>query len=152
MFNQDTCCMYLIDLTESVSWKYFWHKPLECKLCLHAVSGCGSVGRSFASYTRRPRFKSSHYQNVLIKICCWNDENKETKRWGCGGGQVVNENKQKRGRGWPIFLRNKEAGNVQFQKYWLYMQYIMWHHDDPVQGSKCCQILGKFNPMNCQRL
>ena len=59
-------------------------------------SGCGSVGRVVASKTRGPRFDSSHRQKFIyiFKICllstvCWKDENKE-----------------KRGREWPVFLKN----------------------------------------------
>ena len=31
-------------------------------------SGCGSVGRAVASYTRRPQFESSHHQDFLMNI------------------------------------------------------------------------------------
>ena len=32
-------------------------------------SGCGSVGRAVASYTRCPRFESSHRQTFTLNIC-----------------------------------------------------------------------------------
>ena len=44
-------------------------------------SGCGSVGRAVDSDTRDPRIESSHRQTFVLK----------------------NENKEKRGREWPIF-------------------------------------------------
>ena len=57
-------------------------------------SGCGSVGRVVASDTKGPQFESSHRQKFiyLLNICLlssvyWKDENKE-----------------KRGQEWPIFL------------------------------------------------
>ena len=53
------------------------------------VSGCGSVGRAFASDTRGPQFESNHrhyfIRNIII-VCCWKDENK-----------------RKRGREWSNF-------------------------------------------------
>ena len=52
-------------------------------------SGCGSVDRAVAFNSRDPRFESSHRQNFILNINCqlyWKDENKE-----------------KRGRDWPIF-------------------------------------------------
>ena len=59
-------------------------------------SGYGSVGRAVASDTRGPQFESSHWQKFIyiLNICLlstvyWKDENKE-----------------KRGREWPIFLKN----------------------------------------------
>ena len=55
-------------------------------------SGCGAVGRAVASGTRGPGFKSSHPQLLLniylLLIVCRKDENKE-----------------KRGREWPIFKK-----------------------------------------------
>ena len=65
-----------------------WEKTCFITLC--TGSGCGSVGRAVASYTRGLRFKSSHRQKIIYWtfIYCqlyWKDENKE-----------------KRGREWPI--------------------------------------------------
>ena len=52
-------------------------------------SGCGSIGRAFASNHRGPGFKCSHQQIFMLNtfsVNCWNDENKG-----------------KRGREWPFF-------------------------------------------------
>ena len=43
-------------------------------------SGCGSVGRAFASNSRGPRFEPSHWKKLYWTIQCqlyWKDENKE---------------------------------------------------------------------------
>ena len=71
---------------------------------LHWGSGCGSVGRAVASDTRGPRFESSHRQkfNYLLNICLlstvyWKDENKE-----------------KRGREWPILKKKKSPSCYPF--------------------------------------
>ena len=56
-------------------------------------SGCGSVGKAVASDTRGPRFESSHRQKFIyiLNICLLS-----TAYW-------KDENKEKRGREWPIF-------------------------------------------------
>ena len=62
------------------------------KILLNSVfqgSDCGSDGSVVASNTRGPQWESRHRQNLIINIFtvnCWRDENKE-----------------KRGREWPIF-------------------------------------------------
>ena len=40
-------------------------------------SGCGSVGRAVASYTRDPRFKSRHRQNFTYQLYNRKDKNRE---------------------------------------------------------------------------
>ena len=67
---------------ESESLKVWHHeivsKPLINRYC--PGSGCGSVGRSFASKSRGPRFKSSHRQNLYRTFywqLYWKDGNKE---------------------------------------------------------------------------
>ena len=48
-------------------------------------SGCGSVGRAVASYTRDIQFKFSHQQNFIMSgmfaVRCWKDKNKEKRGW-----------------------------------------------------------------------
>ena len=56
-------------------------------------SGCGSVGRVVTSYTRGPRFESSHRQKFIEHLFTVNYIEKTYKR--------------KRGREWPIFLKKK---------------------------------------------
>ena len=55
------------------------------------VGGCGAVGREVASYTRGPRFKSSHRQLLLniylLLTVCRKDENKEKE---AGNGPFFN--------------------------------------------------------------
>ena len=77
------------------SWKNFLYQSLYVSIApketieLTIGSGCGSVGRAVASNSRGPRFKSSYRQNFILNIYCqlhWKDENKE-----------------KRGREWPLF-------------------------------------------------
>ena len=75
-------------------------------------SGCGSVGRVVASDTKGPRFKSSHRQQFIytLNICLlstvyWKDENKE-----------------KRGRVWPIFFK-KKFGFIRIGKNWDFEEY-----------------------------
>ena len=64
---------------------------LEKQLLISRGSGCGSVARVVASDSRGPWFESSHRQKIILNIYCqlyWKDENKE-----------------KRGREWLIFLK-----------------------------------------------
>ena len=60
-------------------------------------SGCGSVGRAVASKTRGTRFKSSHRQKFIyiLNICLLSTVCRK------------DENKGKRGREWPIFLKKQ---------------------------------------------
>ena len=57
-------------------------------------SGGGSVGRAVVSDSRGPRFESSHQQKIILNIYC----------------QLYSkdENKEKRGREWPIYKKFKK--------------------------------------------
>ena len=64
-------------------------------------SGCGAVGRAVASNTRGPGFESSHWQLLLniylLLTVCRKDENKE-----------------KRGREWPIFKKTSYICHIKY--------------------------------------
>ena len=54
-------------------------------------SGCGSVGRADAFYSKDLRFESSHQQNFILNIFNVNCR--------------IDDNKEKRGRDWTIFIK-----------------------------------------------
>ena len=57
-----------------------WKEPYQTK-----GSGCGSVGRAVASYTRGPRFESSHRQKFiehLFTVNCIEKTKMKKKRPG----------------------------------------------------------------------
>ena len=56
-------------------------------------SGCGSVGRADAFYSKDLRFESSHQQNFILNIFNVNCR--------------IDDNKEKRGRDWTIFIKKK---------------------------------------------
>ena len=61
------------------------------------VSGCGSVDRAVASYSRGPQFESSHWQHFILNMnfqLYWKDENIEKE---AGNG--------------PFFLKKKPSKN-----------------------------------------
>ena len=62
-------------------------------------SGCGSVGSAVASDTRGPQFESSHWQKFIyiLNYCLLSTVYRK------------DENKEKRGRGWPIFSKKKNS-------------------------------------------
>ena len=60
-------------------------------------SGCDSVGRAVASDTKGPRFESSHWQNLYWAFVYLSTIN------------CIEKTKIKRGREWPIFLKETLA-------------------------------------------